>query len=197
MLSLRKLCRPGLEPVDLDLEDGLCATLEGPSGAGKSLLLRAIADLDPTEGEVFLDDVARAAIPAPEWRRRVAYLPAVPGWWRSQAREHFADWSAASGLLARLGLDSALGERPVRLLSTGERLRLALVRLLLTEPRVLLLDEPTGPLDSDGVAAVESLLSERLAAGAAILIVTHDPAQADRLAGPRYVMAGGRLSRAT
>jgi len=196
MLSLRKLCRPGLEPVDLDLEDGLCATLEGPSGAGKSLLLRAIADLDPTEGEVFLDDVARTSIPAPEWRQRVAYLPAVPGWWRLQAREHFADWGAASGLLARLGLDSALGERPVRLLSTGERLRLALVRLLLTEPRVLLLDEPTGPLDSDGVAAVESLLSERLAAGAAILIVTHDRAQADRLAGPRYAMAGGRLSRA-
>jgi ABC-type iron transport system FetAB ATPase subunit len=196
MLSLRKLCRPGLEPVDLDLEDGLCATLEGPSGAGKSLLLRAIADLDPTEGEVLLDDVARASIPAPEWRRRVAYLPAVPGWWRLQAREHFADWSAASGLLARLGLEPAIGERPVSLLSTGERLRLALVRLLLTEPRVLLLDEPTGPLDSDGVAAVESLLSERLAAGAAILIVTHDRAQADRLAGPRYAMAGGRLSRA-
>nr|NIS39459.1 ABC transporter ATP-binding protein [Desulfuromonadales bacterium] len=196
MLSLRKLRRPGLEPVDLDLEDGVCATLEGPSGAGKSLLLRAIADLDPTEGEAWLDSVSRASIPAPQWRRQVAYLPAVPGWWRQLAREHFTDWSAAQGLLERLGLDPALGERPVRLLSTGERLRLAFARLLITEPRVLLLDEPTGPLDSDGAAAVETLLRERLTAGAAILMVTHDAAQAVRLAGQRYKMADGRLSLA-
>ncbi len=196
MLSLRKLRRPGLDPVDLDLDNGICAALEGPSGAGKSLLLRAIADLDPTEGEAWLDDISRASMPAPEWRRKVAYLPAVPGWWRQLAREHFTDWSAAQGLMERLGLEPALGERPVRLLSTGERLRLALVRLLLSEPRVLLLDEPTGPLDSDGAAAVEALLRERLAAGAAILMVTHDAAQASRLAGQRYKMADGRLGPA-
>jgi phosphate-transporting ATPase len=196
MLSLRKLHRPGLEPVNLDLDDGVCAALEGPSGAGKTLLLRAIADLDPTEGEAWLDDVSRASIPAPEWRRKVAYLPAVPGWWRQLAREHFPDWSAASSLLERLGLEKTLGERPVRLLSTGERLRLALIRLLLTKPRVLLLDEPTGPLDSDGAAAVETLLREHLAKGAAILMVTHDSAQAARLAERRYKMADGRLSPA-
>ncbi len=69
MLDVRGLRRPGLGPVDLTLAAGECVALSGPSGAGKSLLLRAIADLDPSDGEVSLDGTAREAIPAPAWRR--------------------------------------------------------------------------------------------------------------------------------
>ena len=193
MLTLHRLSRPGLGPIDLELPDGSCATIEGASGSGKTLLLRAIADLDPTTGEVRLDGVPRDSLPAPSWRRRVCYLAAEPGWWSERPREHFANWSSALPLLDRLGLEPEIGARPLRLLSTGERLRLALVRMLVIDPEVMLLDEPTGPLDPIGKASVEALLADRLAAGRTLLMVTHDSEQARRIATSRYVMANGRL----
>ena len=74
---------------------------------------------------------------------------------------------------------------------------MALIRALAAEPRVLLLDEPTSALDPDGGQRIEQILTERLAAQALTLVlVTHDPAQAVRLAGRRYVMAAGRLEAA-
>ena len=197
MLILRRLSRSGLHPTSLDLESGSCATIEGPSGSGKTLLLRAIADLDPSEGEVRLDGVLRETVPGPEWRRRVGYLSAEPGWWAPRAQDHFTDWQSALPLLEKMELSLDLGERPLRLLSTGERLRLALARSLLINPRVLLLDEPTGPLDSAAKASVEDLLRERLEGGTSLILVTHDPEQAARLAGQRYRMDGGRLSPET
>ena len=194
MLRLRGLRRIGLEPTDLELESGSCIAIEGPSGSGKSLLLRAIADLDPNEGEVSLDGVGRETLPAPEWRRRVTYLSAEPGWWAPRPKDHFQDWQSATGLIEELGLSVELGERPLRLLSTGERLRLALARSLLIEPRVLLLDEPTGPLDSEAKAAVEALLRERMRLGVSLLLVTHDAEQAMRLAEYRCRMEAGLLT---
>lgn len=194
MLRLRGLRRVGLEPTDLELESGSCIAIEGPSGSGKSLLLRAIADLDPNEGEVSLDGVVRETLPAPEWRQRVTYLSAEPGWWAPRPKDHFQDWQVATGLIERLGLSTELGERPLRLLSTGERLRLAMARSLLLEPRVLLLDEPTGPLDSEAKAAVEGLLCEKMQLGVSLLLVTHDAEQALRLAKGRCRMEAGLLT---
>ena len=78
-------------------------------------------------------------------------------------------------------------------LSTGEKQRLCLIRALLHDPRALLLDEPTGPLDGQSATQVETLLKERMAAGVAIMLVTHDPDLADRLARQRYRMQAGRL----
>ena len=72
-------------------------------------------------------------------------------------------------------------ERQVRQLSTGERQRLAIVRALALAPPVLLLDEPTAPLDPESVGRVEAVLRERLQAGTTIVLVTHDPRQAERL----------------
>jgi putative ABC transport system ATP-binding protein len=70
------------------------------------------------------------------------------------------------------------------------------VRALLRNPAVLLLDEPTGPLDEESVARVESLLLERMATGTSILLVTHDPRQAERLGVQRYRMMAGRMETA-
>jgi ABC-type phosphate transport system ATPase subunit len=67
---------------------------------------------------------------------------------------------------------------------------------LALESPVLLLDEPTGPLDPENVALVEALLTTRLHSGTAILLVTHDPAQASRLGGRHLVMADGKLTPA-
>jgi phosphate-transporting ATPase len=193
MLRIRGLARAGLGPIDLDLEAGACTALAGPSGAGKSLLLRAIADLDPNDGEVSLDGTGRDSMPAPEWRRQVGYLAAESGWWEDTVGLHFSDPGGSAPLLARLGLGPGALDWPVERLSTGEKQRLALARLLENDPRVLLLDEPTAALDPDSRTAVEGIIGERLAGGAAVLIVTHDEAQAERLAARRLTMTGGLI----
>ena len=165
MLSVRGLTRPGLGPVDFDIADGECVVLSGPSGAGKTLLLRALADLDPALGRVTLNGVARDDVPGPEWRRRLAYVAAEAAWWSDLAGDHFDDADAARPGLAGLGLDAAMLENPVALLSTGERQRLALLRALVLEPSAMLLDEPTSALDADNVGRVEAMIEARRAAG--------------------------------
>jgi putative ABC transport system ATP-binding protein len=185
-------------PFELGLGSGACAAITGPSGSGKSLFLRMIADLDPSEGEVWLNGRERASMPAPEWRRRTTYVSAESGWWADTVIEHFpaGTRSEIAALSARLGVRADLLDAPVAQLSTGEKQRLALVRALLPNPPVLLLDEPTGPLDEDSVKQVEALLQERMATGTSIVLVTHDPRQAERLGVQRYRMMAGHLEPA-
>ncbi len=196
MLSVRDLARPALEPVSFELADGECIAVGGASGSGKTLLLRAIADLDPNEGVVALDGAARETMPAPEWRRRVVYVAAEPGWWRDTVGGHFDDWDGARDLVAATGLPDDCRKWPISRLSTGERQRLGLVRALVLEPRVLLLDEPTSGLDDAATEAVEELVRARLASGASALWVTHDGEQSRRLTRRRLVCAGGAVSEA-
>ncbi len=179
---------------DFEAAKGACIAITGASGSGKSLLLRQIADLDAGEGEVFLDGVARSATPAPAWRRQVAYVAAESGWWEDKVGAHFPDLPAARAMAPAMGLKPELFDGHVLRLSTGERQRLALLRTLLPNPPVLLLDEPTGALDEASQAMVETLLAARLATGCTILLVTHDPAQAARLAQRRFVMRAGKLT---
>lgn len=193
MLVVENLSRPGLGPVSFALAPGECVAVRGPSGAGKTLLLRALADLDPSEGRVTLDGVERQSLTGPAWRRLVGYVPAEPGWWADTAAEHFDDWPAARPLAARLLLPDEAGGRAVSALSTGERQRLALLRALERGPRVLLVDEPTAALDAASRAVVEALLAERRAAGLALLWVTHDRDQAARVASRALVVDGGRV----
>jgi putative ABC transport system ATP-binding protein len=182
-------------PFELDLERGACAAITGPSGSGKSLFLRMIADLDPNHGEVWLNGRERASMPAPEWRQQAILVSAESGWWADRVSEHFPAnrRSEMATLSARLGLRSDIPDAPVAQLSTGEKQRLALLRALVLDPPVLLLDEPTGPLDEDSVVRVEALLRERMASGTSILLVTHDPNQAARLGSQRYRMLAGRM----
>jgi ABC-type iron transport system FetAB ATPase subunit len=136
-----------------------------------------IADLDPNEGEIWLNGRERASMPAPEWGKQVSYVSAESGWWADTVIEHFpgSTRDAIEIMTARLGLRDELIDAPVTQLSTGEKQRLALMRAMLPNPPVLLLDEPTGPLDEASVARVETLLQERMASGMSILMVTHDP----------------------
>ena len=196
MLTVRNLSRPGLEPTSFELAGGECIVLRGPSGAGKTLLLRALADLDPSDGEVLLDDTPRAQIPAPSWRRRVGYVPAEPGWWSERLADHFQDWESQAGPARRLKVSPGAAERRVSQLSTGERQRLALLRALEHRPEVLLLDEPTGPLDEEATAAVEAMLREKLANGLAIFWVSHDKRQAERIGDRQFWIDGGRVREA-
>jgi ABC-type iron transport system FetAB ATPase subunit len=182
-------------PFELNLGTGACAAVTGPSGSGKSLFLRMIADLDPNEGQVWLNGRERTSMPAPEWRKQATYVSAESGWWADMVIEHFAlnRRSEAAALATRLGLRDDLLDAPIAQLSTGEKQRFSLVRALLPSPPVLLLDEPTGPLDQESVALVEALLQERMATGTSVLLVTHDPNQAQRLGEQRYRMAAGHM----
>ena len=185
-------------PFSFALQAGECVAIQGPSGAGKSVLLRMLADLDPHEGEVLLDGRSSKAMPAPAWRSQVVYQAAEPAWWEATAGEHFSDQQRAfvAQALGALGLSTALLDAEVERLSTGERQRLALVRSLAAEPRVLLLDEPTAALDPDSVKRAEALLASCLARGMAILIVTHSAEQARRLAQRVFRLEHGRLATA-
>ncbi|MBK1649158.1 ABC transporter ATP-binding protein [Rhabdochromatium marinum] len=193
-LALRALRpRHGLAAVDLDIDAGELLLLSGPSGAGKSVLLRAIADLDPHQGQVWLGERAASAMAPAEWRRRVGLLMAESGWWGATVGDHFpaalhADLHAER--LSALGFGLEVLDWSVARLSTGERQRLALARLLARQPEVLLLDEPTANLDSSNRARVEQvILDYRQQHQAAVLWVSHDDAQRQRLVAQHQARA--------
>jgi ABC-type multidrug transport system ATPase subunit len=193
MLETRSLRRLHVGPIDLQIEDGACVSVAGRSGSGKSVLLRMIADLDPHEGDALLDGKACSAMPAPAWRRLVTYVAADSGWWADGVGDHFAADVDLPSLLAEVGLDPQAASWTVARLSTGERQRLALLRALSPGNRVLLLDEPTSGLDAGSTDLVEALLRARMARGTAVLLVTHDPEQALRMASRNYLLDDGRL----
>lgn len=167
-------------PIDLDVDGGECVLLSGPSGSGKTLFLRAIADLDPSLGSVTLSGQPRAQYAGPAWRKSVTYVAAEPGWWADKAGDHFADRKLASTSLPCLGLPEDVMEKSVAVLSTGERLRLAVLRAVVKKPAVLLLDEPTAALDSQATDMVADLLRTATESGVAMIVVSH---QADAVAG--------------
>lgn len=194
MLELRGLKRLHVGPIDFVLQPGECVSVSGRSGSGKSVLLRAIADLDPHEGDVWLEGQSCASMPAPRWRRQVTYVAAESGWWCETVGPHFPAQTDFSTLLPKLGIESSYAEMPVHRLSTGERQRLALLRALCLESKVLLLDEPTSSLDPQSVEMVEQLLRERLSAGTAMILVTHDAQQAKRMGSRHMRLAEGQLT---
>lgn len=180
-LTVQNVAGPHLPPVSFHLADGDILTVRGPSGVGKSQLLRALADLSIHAGDIALDGVAQSAMAPAEWRRRVVYVPAESGWWADHVADHFPqpppeDW------LSRLSLKATLLDAPVERLSTGERQRLALLRALMLNPRVLLLDEPTANLDPRNSEAMTRLVVDYVRAeGAAAVWVTHDAADGELL----------------
>lgn len=191
MLRVEQLQVTGLPLLSFEVADGECLVVEGPSGIGKTRLLRALADLEPADGRVTLDGVERMEMPGNEWRRRVRYCAAEPAWWGDTPRDCISGINPArtERLLRALDLDPAILDRPVAVLSTGERQRLALVRALLDEPSVLLLDEPTGSLDPQSVALVEELIRFQLLSGRCVVLTSHDAAQIGRLAHARLLLS--------
>jgi len=195
-LEVNELTSRHVGPCSLTLYPGECASLGGPSGGGKSLLLRAIADLDPNTGEVLLDQQPRERYPPTDWRRLVGYLPADSGWWGERVGEHFRARPDGQRL-ARLGLPRDAPDWSVERLSSGERQRLALLRLLENEPAVLLLDEATANLDPDSQRNAETLILEYLSTRATCsLWVSHDAAQRERLAGRRFWLGDDGIQEA-
>jgi putative ABC transport system ATP-binding protein len=191
-LEARALQVRHIGPLDFAMAAGECVSLSGESGTGKSLLLRALADMEPHGGQVLLDGVPCDAMAPTRWRRNVALLAAESAWWHDRVGAHFSDPQVS--LLMELGFQEQVLAAEVHRLSTGERQRLALLRLLAGSPRVLLLDEPTASLDPQNTRRVERLLSRyRENRNAALLWVSHDPEQVRRVAQRHWHLADGSL----
>jgi putative ABC transport system ATP-binding protein len=194
--------------VSLELAPGEWVSLVGPSGCGKTSLLMVLGLLDaPTEGSVLLDGEDVAALsPAARAAARLARVGfvfqtqnlldhlttrdnvALPAWRLGGTRK--AALRAADELLERFGL-AARADARAGTLSTGEAQRAALARALVNRPALVLADEPTGSLDSANAAAVLELLGEVNAAGATLLVATHDAGVAAR--GRRLAMRDGQI----
>jgi ABC-type iron transport system FetAB ATPase subunit len=191
-LQIKNLRRLTIGPLSLDVDAGDCVCISGPSGTGKSQLLRALADLDPHDGQVWLGNRCCAMMPAHEWRTAVGLLPPESSWWLPGVLEHFHDGVPVA--LEHVGLTPAILDKPVMQLSSGERQRLALLRLLSNRPRVLLLDEPTANLDPENTRRIEELVMEyRREHDAAVIWVSHDSEQVKRVANRHFELADGEL----
>lgn len=173
-------------PFSFSLEQGECVGLTGQSGIGKSQLLRALADLIPSDGNITLEGMARESYPAPEWRKLVTIAVAESSWWFDNVGDHFSGEKKSGQLAAqvvRLGFPVDVLTWEVHRLSTGEKQRLGLLRSLQNKPRVLLLDEPTSALDHHHTMIVETFIAEFCRdEGMAVLWVSHDTEQIKRVA---------------
>ena len=181
--------------VNLHLAAGESISVSGPSGVGKSLLLRAIADLDPHSGHIFFDNIECASMSPAEWRGKVGLLLPESQWWEDIVAHHFPgnilEDPAASIWTERLNLNKSIFSSQTSRLSSGERQRLALIRLLLNSPQVLLLDEPTASLDTINTEQVENLIAEYLnERNASAIWVSHNTEQAQRVASRHFCFKG-------
>ncbi len=181
-----------LRGVDLAIEKGEFVSIMGPSGSGKSTLLHLIGGLDlPTGGEVLIDGEPIQTLgddALSEFRRRKLgfifqffnLLPTLTAL-ENVALPRLLDGASisevepkAKALLTQMGLGARVGHRPDQL-SGGEMQRVAIARALITDPLLILADEPTGNLDSKSGEAVLRLLAEMARErGHTILMVTHD-----------------------
>lgn len=178
-----------LYTLSFQLDGPECLGLTGPSGSGKSLLLRAIADLDPSDGDVRLDDRDRNSYKAHEWRQRVGYLSADSAWWSDVVADHFDGLSPYG--LDLIGFDMDVMSWSISRLSSGERQLLSLSRLLTRTPAALLLDEPTSSLDSTRAGQVEQLVADYASIHAAPVVwISHDRAQLDRVSQQKLQLDG-------
>jgi len=191
-----------LDGLDAELPAGGLTVIAGPSGSGKSTLLRLCNRLEvPSEGVVRhrgTDVTQRGPL---ELRREVAMVFQRPvtfaGTVHDNLREADPDCDAARGgeLLERAGLDRGFLERDAGELSGGEAQRACLARALATNPRVMLMDEPTSSLDGKASAVLEKLAKQLVEDGTPVVWVTHSEEQLRRLADHVLLLAGGRVDR--
>lgn len=200
-LRLIKADRAVLGGVNLMIDEPGITVFMGPNGAGKTLLLRCLHGLTkPDQGQMTLGLLTVA-----ESRDQQAMVFQKPVLLRRTVLQNIA--FAAPGIAKsepqRLveALESVhladRADQPARMLSGGEQQRLALMRALMTNPALLLLDEATASLDPASVLLIESLVKARSSQGTKIILVSHDQGQARRLADEIVFMSDGQVVEQT
>lgn len=198
----------GVDGIDLHIAPGRTTALIGPSGAGKSTLLRMLVGLEwPDRGEVRFEGVSLQRAQLPALRRRIGYViqegglfPHLDATGNIALLARTLGWSRAR-IDARVGELAALCQLPAEALrrypaelSGGQRQRVGLIRALMLDPDVLLLDEPLGALDPivrhDLQTQMRDLF-ERL--GKTVVLVTHDVAEAAWFADTVVLLRDGRI----
>lgn len=191
-LNINELEFQFVGPVNLEINAAQTIGLSGESGCGKSLMLRAVADLDEHRGEILLQGKNAKSMSAPQWRQKVALLPADSQWWFDTVGEHFLQ--ADKKLLTKLGFEESALNWSIGRVSTGEKQRLALLRILENKPSVLLLDEPTANLDKNNSLLFESVVQEYIEKNNACAIwVSHDAEQLKRVSDQSFKLESGQL----
>ena len=187
-----------LDIPSVDLDPTRSTMILGPNGAGKSLLLRVMHGLSqPDTGTVnFPDQYGDRSKQAMVFQRPVllrrtalansSFVLRARGQSTQQSRRSAMDW------MVRAELDH-LANVPARRLSGGEQQRLCMARALALEPKVLFLDEPCASLDPNATVAVEALVQDAIDLGVKVIMVTHDPAQSQRLGSEIVLMHQGRV----
>ena len=187
-------CRRGdrllFRGLDAEVNAGAALQVAGRNGIGKSSLLRILAGLAPayagsvaTSGTIGMIDERHALDPAHALGHALAFWRALDG----------GDNASSAPVLERLGL-AELTDVPVRYLSTGQKKRAALARLIGQRAAIWLLDEPLNGLDSEALELTETLIGEHCAAGGIAVIASHQPLRIANLASialADYVPAPG------
>ncbi len=191
-----------LRGVTLGVDQGEAVGLLGPNGSGKSTVLRILGTLlKPNAGSATINglDIVRDSISV---REQVGYLAHTPGLYEDltawENLKFAADMlglpkSSADSSLERVGLGAMANSR-VRGFSAGMQRRLALARLIMRKPRVLLLDEPYSNLDEEGVELMNSVISDILQANGAALLALHELAPARGILDRTVKLVDGRVN---
>ena len=145
------------QAIDFELNQKDICMISGVSGSGKSQFFKALADLIEHQGQAQLIQQTMEQCTPDYWRSQVMYFPAETAWWDDQVALHF-DTLPTTDMLQRIGLKADLLNANPDSLSSGEKQRLALLRGLQYQPKVLLLDEITANLDPESEQLVEKML---------------------------------------
>ena len=193
-----------LDGISLSIKEGEHLTITGPSGSGKSSLLKLLAALvSPSSGQLFYQGQEMGDLDPVAYRREVSYCFQQPVLFGQTVRDNVAfpfeirqipfDQERVLTALARLNLGPEFLEKPIKDLSGGEKQRVALVRNLLFEPKVLLLDEVSSGLDEKTKILLRTFLNDLHQEGVTLIEVTHDQQEIE--AAERLVtIVGGRLA---
>jgi cell division transport system ATP-binding protein len=200
-----------LENVNLGIEDGEFVFLVGPSGSGKSTMVRLILkEMEPTSGTIVVGGVKLSGIPhqyVPKHRRtigcvfqdfkllpnktaadNVAYAMEVTGQKRRTIR------TKVPQILELVGLSNKMGKYPDQL-SGGEQQRVSIARAFVSQPPILIADEPTGNLDPDTSVGIMQLLHRINRIGTTVLVATHDKEMVDVMRKRVVALEDGRIVR--
>lgn len=193
---------PALAGVDLTVAEGEIVLLRGPNGAGKTTLLKLCAGLIPLErghGRVLGRDLTTERDLV---RPRVGFLGHANGLYADlTVTENVRFWGATVGAsdlevstaLARMGLDGRLANLPVARLSAGQRRRTALASLVARRAELWLLDEPHAGLDAAGRDELDGVLRAAAAAGATVMVASHELERAGSLASRQVEVVAGQV----